>query len=163
METIMETIGVKCELLFALATKEEWVIKVPEILPAKITGNEQWVWVDKNGYIFISGADFTAAKRLSTYPCKVYRLISVAEQEKEHAPTPTETTAQRENISLNYIIGEHPEKKDTIIISIQGTGLNVSNPEHKEFLHAAVGVVAPLMYGKANAIASEAIHFEIKK
>ena len=58
---------------------------MPEILPKKIRGGEQWIWIDKNGCAFECGADFMAAERLETYPCKVYRVVSVAAEEKNIA------------------------------------------------------------------------------
>ena len=51
---------------------------MPEILPEKIRGGETWIWVDKNGNVFECGADFIAAEKEETYPCKVYRLQNVA-------------------------------------------------------------------------------------
>lgn len=73
----MEEIKVKGELLFVLENKQQWVNRLPQILPEKTRGGEQWVWVDKNGNVFELGPDFTAAEQFSTYPCKVYRLESV--------------------------------------------------------------------------------------
>lgn len=74
----MENINLKGELLFLLKNKQQWINRVPGILPEKTRGNEQWVWVDKNGNVFEVGADFSAAEKADTYPCKVYRLQSVA-------------------------------------------------------------------------------------
>ena len=74
----MEKITVNGELLFILFSKQDWINRVPRILPAKIRGGEQWLWVDKNGNVFECGADFEAAKKAETYPCKVYRLQNVA-------------------------------------------------------------------------------------
>lgn len=73
----METIEVKGELLFELANKQEWIRKVPGILPEKTRMGEQWLWINKNGNVFECGKDFAIAEELDTYPCKVYRLISV--------------------------------------------------------------------------------------
>ena len=56
----MENITVKGELLFQLESKQ------------------QWIWVDKNGNVFECGLDFKIADEEATYPCKVYRLESVA-------------------------------------------------------------------------------------
>ena len=74
----MEQINVNGEFLFELESKQDWANKVPRILPAKIRGGEQWIWVDKNGNIFELGRDFSAAEKHNTYPCKVYRLQNVA-------------------------------------------------------------------------------------
>jgi len=83
METeAVEIIQVKGELLFTLASKQQWINRVPQILPPKRRTGEVWVWVDKNGNIFECGADFSAAEELDTYPCKVYRLCSVSDRKK---------------------------------------------------------------------------------
>ena len=74
----MEKITVNGELLFELKSKQDWVNRVPRILPEKTRGGEQWLWVDKNGNVFECGADFMAAEKTETYPCKVYRLQNVA-------------------------------------------------------------------------------------
>jgi len=74
----MIKIEVNGELLFELKSKQDWVNRVPRILPDKTRGTEQWVWVDKNGNIFECGSDFMAAEKSETYPCKVYRLQNVA-------------------------------------------------------------------------------------
>lgn len=74
----METLKVKGELLFELSSKQDWVNRVPRILPEKIRGGEQWIWLDKNGNVFECGLDFEVAEELGTYPCRVYRLCNVA-------------------------------------------------------------------------------------
>ncbi len=74
----MENITVKGELLFELESKQQWVNRVPNILPDKTRAGEQWIWVDSNGNVFECGADFSAAEKAATYPCKVYKLQSVA-------------------------------------------------------------------------------------
>lgn len=76
-EECVRDITVKGELLFELANKNQWINRVPQILPENQRG-ESWVWVDKNGNVFECGADFSAAEKAETYPCKVYRLQSVA-------------------------------------------------------------------------------------
>lgn len=78
----MEKITVNGEFLFELASKQQWINRVPGILPDKTRAGESWVWVDKNGNVFECGADFMAAERIDSYPCKVYRLRSVAIAEK---------------------------------------------------------------------------------
>jgi hypothetical protein len=73
-----EKITVNGEFLFELKSKQDWVNKVPNILPEKTRSGEQWLWIDKDGNVFEKGLDFSAAERLDTYPCKVYRLQNVA-------------------------------------------------------------------------------------
>ena len=75
-----EKITVNAELLFVLESKQQWVNRVPGILPPKIRGGETWIWVDKNGDVFECGRDFIAAEEKETYPCRVYRLSNVAGQ-----------------------------------------------------------------------------------
>lgn len=74
----MEKIIINAEFLFELANKRQWINQVPKILPEKIRAGETWVWLDVNGNVFECGADFTAAEKQESYPCKVYRLVSVA-------------------------------------------------------------------------------------
>jgi len=74
----MESITVKGEFLFELRSKNDWVVSVPDILPQKTRGAEQWIWIDKNGNNFESGLDCKVAEQETTYPCKVYRLQSVS-------------------------------------------------------------------------------------
>lgn len=76
----MEKITVNGELLFVLMNKQQWVNRVPHILPEKTRGNEQWLWVDKNGDVFESGADFMKAEEKDSYPCRVYRLKNVSSE-----------------------------------------------------------------------------------
>jgi hypothetical protein len=45
----MEKIQVNAVLLFELANKQQWINRVPQILPDKIRAGETWIWVDKNG------------------------------------------------------------------------------------------------------------------
>lgn len=74
----MEKITINGELLFVLESKQQWVNRVPGILPDKIRGGETWIWVDINGNVFECGADFSAAEEKGTYPCKVYRMQNVS-------------------------------------------------------------------------------------
>lgn len=73
-----EKITVNAEFLFELESKQAWVNRVPKILPQKIRGGEQWIWLDKNGNVFELGKDFMAAEKHNTYPCRVYRVQNVA-------------------------------------------------------------------------------------
>lgn len=81
----MASIVLNAELLFELKSKQDWINRVPKILPNKIRGNEVWVWADKNGNVFECGLDFSEAEKHDTYPCKVFRLCSVAEWSKKQS------------------------------------------------------------------------------
>lgn len=48
----MEKITVNGTLLFELRSKQDWINRVPQILPEKLRGGESWIWVDKNGNVF---------------------------------------------------------------------------------------------------------------
>ena len=74
----MEKITINGELLFELISKQDWVNRVPKILPDKTRAGETWLWVDINGNVFECGKDFMVAEDKATYPCKVYRLQNVA-------------------------------------------------------------------------------------
>ena len=71
-------IEINAEFLFELENKQQWINRVPGILPDKIRGNETRIWLDKNGNVFECGLDFMEAEKHATFPCKVYRLINVA-------------------------------------------------------------------------------------
>lgn len=75
----MEKITIQAELLLILASKQEWIRRIPRHLPEKTTPAEQWIWIDKNGNSLAIGEDFSAAEKLESYPVKVYRLIRCAE------------------------------------------------------------------------------------
>jgi len=74
----MDDILVKGELLFELQNKNQWVNRLPQILPDKTRGSEIFLWLDKNGNVFECGSDFMAAEKHCTYPCKVYTLQPVS-------------------------------------------------------------------------------------
>ena len=75
----MEQVKVNGELIIELKSKQDWINRCPRHLPEKRRMSEQWVWVDIRGFVFHIGADFAIAEELNTYPCKVYRLISLEE------------------------------------------------------------------------------------
>jgi hypothetical protein len=75
----MEKVTVNGELLFELTSMEDWKNRVPGILPRKLKHGETWLWVDKNGCIFQCRADFKAAEKQASYPCRVYRIKNVAD------------------------------------------------------------------------------------
>ncbi len=74
----MDTIEIKAEFLLEIKSKRDWINRLPEALPKKKTFSEMFLFVDKNGYVFLTGKDFSVAEQLKSYPCKVYRLINVA-------------------------------------------------------------------------------------
>lgn len=74
----MLRIKVFAEFLFQLDSEEDWIKKVPKIVPPKIRSGETRIWVDKYGNVFEAGVDFRAAQILDSYPCRVYRLRNVA-------------------------------------------------------------------------------------
>lgn len=74
----MEMIQVKAEFLFELSSKQDWVNRVPRILPKKIRAGETWIWINTKGEVFECGSDFMAAEKNETYPCKVYRTVPVS-------------------------------------------------------------------------------------
>lgn len=76
---MIEKIVVTGEFLFELESKQDWINRVPRILPDKIRKNETWLWLDKNGNVFECGEDFINAEKHETYPCKVFRLYSVSD------------------------------------------------------------------------------------
>ena len=74
----MEEVKVNAEFLFELSSKQDWINRVPRILPEKIRAGEKWLWIDKNGNSLEGGVDFYAAEEQNSFPCKVYRVQNVA-------------------------------------------------------------------------------------
>lgn len=74
----IEKVTINAEYLFTINSKREWVNRVPYILPEKTRAGEELIWVDKNGNVFELGLDFEAAEEMESYPCKVYRPVSVS-------------------------------------------------------------------------------------
>lgn len=66
----MEAILVNAEFLFQLNSKQEWVNRVPNILPEKTTKAEEWIWIDTNGNYMAIGEDFEAARNMDSYPVR---------------------------------------------------------------------------------------------
>ncbi len=64
-----------------------------------------------------------------------------------------------EKVTLDYIIGEHPDVKNRIVIAFDNTGLDVNEPEHKHFLDVISKVMATQMYAKANNIPMENVEY----
>lgn len=71
-------IRINAEFLFELKSKEDWINKLPRILPEKTRSGEKLIWIDVKGNVFEGGVDFEAAEKLNTYPCRVYRPVNVA-------------------------------------------------------------------------------------
>lgn len=70
------------KLVMTLGSKKQWIDEIPNRLPAKTRIGEQFLFVDANGSKFESGADFEAAEKIGSYPCRIYKLMSVAEFEE---------------------------------------------------------------------------------
>lgn len=65
----------------------------------------------------------------------------------------------KEKVSIHYIVGEHPEVKDRIVIAFDGTGINIHDAEHKHFLDVIAKIIASQMYAKANNIPAENVEY----
>lgn len=74
----MEKIEINGELVLELKSKRDWINKVPDYLPPK-SRTTVLLFVDKNGNVFDTGADFAAAEEQDSYPCKVYNVQLVSE------------------------------------------------------------------------------------
>lgn len=79
---MQETITMKGKLVMVINSKTDWQEKFNGKAPER-RNNETWVWLDKNGNSFELGRDFTVAQQRMTFPCKVYRLVSVSEAAEE--------------------------------------------------------------------------------
>lgn len=74
----MEIIQVKAEFLCELKDKDDWVRRVPRILPSRTRAGETLIWIDKNGSVFETGEDFEAAEQKQTYPCRTVNVANDA-------------------------------------------------------------------------------------
>jgi hypothetical protein len=75
----MEKITINAEFLFELKSKQDWINKVPGIIPTKTRYSDELIWVDKNGNVLQIGADFSAAETSESYPVRVYKTQTTAE------------------------------------------------------------------------------------
>lgn len=64
-----------------------------------------------------------------------------------------------EKFTVIYSIREHPDKKDTIIMSFENTGISLDNPSHKNFMNVIAKVVGTQMSATAQKIPLENIEF----
>lgn len=62
-------------------------------------------------------------------------------------------------ITLPYIIGEHPEVKGRVVIAFDNTGIDLSNPDHRNFVDVIAKVVISQMYAKAHGIDRDNVQF----
>lgn len=65
-----------------------------------------------------------------------------------------------EKTRIDYSTGDHIERPDTVVITITGTGMKMTNEEHRHFLDILIKVIAAEMYAKANNIDHKEIVFQ---
>jgi len=75
MET--EKVTFNGELMLTLTSKQDWINRLPQALP-KLESHERLVWLDANGNAASIGLDFDRAKKMDSYPIKVYRLKRIS-------------------------------------------------------------------------------------
>jgi hypothetical protein len=71
-------IKVRGELITVLKSKQDWINRIPDVLPEKRKA-EQRLFTDKNGNCLTIGEDFSSAERIGSYPVFVYSLQRVSE------------------------------------------------------------------------------------
>lgn len=72
-----KTVGVSVDFVCRLASKQDWVNKIPAVLPDKDAA-ETWLFIDQQGNQLTTGQDFQAAEELGTYPVDVYKPTRVS-------------------------------------------------------------------------------------
>jgi hypothetical protein len=82
----MDKVTVNAELIIILDSKNEWIRKIPNMLPQKKYYKEDFLWVDKNDNQLVMGEDFSAAEEMDSYPVRVYRMQRVIDVRKERHP-----------------------------------------------------------------------------
>lgn len=75
----MEKLTINATPVLTINSKQDWINKVPNRLPVKTRGAERFLFVDKHGNVFETGLDFQIAEEINSYPCIVYKLMSVSE------------------------------------------------------------------------------------
>ena len=61
--------------------------------------------------------------------------------------------------TLKWNFGQHPEIKNSIVIVLHGTQIDLNNPKHKHFVDVCSKVMATQMYAIANDIDIENIQY----
>jgi hypothetical protein len=74
----MTTIEINVEFVLELASKNDWINKIPRHLP-ELPMRENLLWIDSNGNSLTIGEDFQKAEDMRSYPVKIYRQVRVSE------------------------------------------------------------------------------------
>ena len=64
-----------------------------------------------------------------------------------------------EKLTITYNVAESATEKDVILLALKGTGIDLTNKEHKEFMHAIAEVISGQMYAKSQNIDSKNIKY----
>lgn len=67
-------LSVKGRLIGTLHSKQEWINRVPDILP-RLPKHESLLFVDSNHNILTIGKDFAVAEENDSYPVRIYHLV----------------------------------------------------------------------------------------
>lgn len=68
----------KLELILELESFNDWIKNMPRKLPVKRHENEQFLFIDANGYFLEKGNDFYLAQMLNGYPVSVFRKLTLS-------------------------------------------------------------------------------------
>lgn len=109
-ESLYEQITINAELLLTLNSKQDWVNRIPRHLPPKIRYKENFLWIDKNGDSFLNGADFEAAEKTNSYPCRVYRVKIVSDNLTGNVVIKPKETLELKLSVIDLICKEHPSR-----------------------------------------------------
>lgn len=63
----------------------------------------------------------------------------------------------KQHVTMDFSVGSHPIKPDTIVITIQGTGIKATDAKHQHFMEILMKVMATQMYALAHGIEPENI------
>jgi len=67
-----------------------------------------------------------------------------------------------EKVKVTYNVAESATEKDVILLAIKGSGIDLTNKEHKEFMHGIAEVISGQMYAKSQNIDSKNIIWKDK-
>lgn len=67
---------------------------------------------------------------------------------------------QKETVHISYQVAEDKKKKSRLLISIDGTGLDLTKKEHSDYLKELVEVVSAQLYARANGINPSNVRYQ---
>lgn len=71
--------------------------------------------------------------------------------------------SEKKVVTLSFKYGESVQEPGVIVMRFNDTGINLSNPDHREIMDGACTEIGAALYALAHDLKSEDITFEIVK